>query len=521
MPQLGLGTEIGRVSGGAYDPDALAYFSRAGIASGTQTPSSYDNAASFNGTNQFLSIPSNSSLTVTGTSFTYAFWANAVNITNTQALIVKATTDGDNREFHIIIEGSRVQFEVYPDSTYANRKEISIASGAVNTWNFYVCRYDSSGGGTMGISINGGAFTSAGSVGAITQTKTNPLTLGCYQNTASGLNYTGQLASIGFWKRALSASEVTQLWNSGAGRTYASLDSGLLTNLISWWALNQNSVTADSAPTGNNLTNNGTPLVTATTLGPIVTTTQNSRQLINNFVKGIKSLGLWNSMVCWPLRASQNAGAGLTARSLGGLGNFDGTLAGGTLPSWTANGLSLAASSQMNASVTTVPQNVTLLFAAAGDGGAQTGFAQYFGLQRADTWSGNQFSLGCEINPPSLISANQRNSIISSNFTLQTPANPFLNSSIFNFVSGSLSQTSPILNYRNLNTGITTTGTVNTTGTNTLNRLQLNGRWDGSLATGTPHTAAFCGYITPASDGQVSAIYSLYRNTLGIGLNLP
>jgi hypothetical protein len=77
------------------------------------------------------------------------------------------------------------------------------------------------------------------------------------------------------------------------------------------------------------------------------------------------------------------------------------------------------------------------------------------------------------------------------------------------------------LNYRNLNTGITTTGTVNTTGTNTLNRVQLNGRWDGSLALGTPHTAAFCGYITPASDGQVSAIYSLYRQTLGIGLALP
>jgi hypothetical protein len=346
------------------------------------------------------------------------------------------------------------------------------------------------------------------------------LNLGVFVNTSGGLNYTGQLASVGFWKRALTASEVTQLWNNGAGRTYASLDSGLRTNLVSWWALNQNSVTADSHGT-NTLTNNGTPLVTATTLGPIVTTTQNSRQLINNFVKGIKSLGLWNSMVCWPLRASQNAGAGLTARSLGGLGAFDGTLAGGTLPSWTANGLSLAASSQMNASVTTVPQNVTLLFAAAGDGGAQTGSAQYFGLQRADTWSGNQFSLGCENNPPSLISANQRNSIISSNFTLQTPANPFLNSSIFNFVSGSLSQTSPILNYRNLNTGITTTGTVNTTGTNTLNRVQLNGRWDGSLALGTPHTAAFCGYITPASDGQVSAIYSLYRQTLGIGLALP
>jgi hypothetical protein len=519
MPQLGLGTEIGRVSGGAYDSDALAYFSRAGIASGTQTPSSYDNAASFNGTNQFLSVASNSTLTVTGSSFTFAFWANTPNTSS--GMVISKSDENNAREFQIVLNtGGSLGFTVFPDGTFANRKDLNSGASAfiANTWNFFVCRYDSSGGGTMGISINGQAFNSLGSVGAITQTNTNTLTLGCFVNTASGLNYNGRLAGVGFWKRALTASEVTALFNNGAGRTYASLDSGLRNNLISWWVLNQNSVTADSHGT-NTLTNNGT--VTAPNIGPIITGYSDSRRLISDFVRGIKSLGLWNSMVCWPLRGSQNVGSGLTARSLGGLGTFDGILAGGTLPSWTANGLSLAASSQMNASVTTVPQNVTLLFAAAGDGGAQTGSAQYFGLQRADTWSGNQFALGCENNPPSLISANQRNSIISSNFTLQTPANPFLNSSIFNFVSGSLSQTSPILNYRNLNTGITTTGTVNTTGTNTLNRVQLNGRWDGSLAIGTPHTAAFCGYITPASDSQVSAIYSLYRQTLGIGLKLP
>ena len=517
MPQLGLGTEIGRVSGGAYDSDALAYFARAGIDSGTQTPSSYDNAARFNGTNQFLSIPSNSTLTVTGTSFTYAFWANAVNTTFIQLIFNKSNASGI--EYRILLLSGLLRFQILPDGvTWEARKEINIGAGAVNTWNFYVCRYDSSGGGTMGISINGGAFESLGSVGAITQTLSNTLQIA---NSAVGVTdslYTGQLSSIGFWKKALTASEVTALWNNGAGRTYASLDSGLRTNLISWWALNQNSVTADSHGT-NALTNNGT--VTAPNIGPIVTTTQNSRQLINNFVKGIKSLGLWNSMVCWPLRASQNAGAGLTARSLGGLGAFDGTLAGGTLPSWTANGLSLAASSQMNASVTTVPQNVTLLFAAAGNGGAQTGFAQYFGLQNASTFSSNDARVqDSNSGNGSSITMVQRNSVTPITASASI-ANPFQNSSNFAFVSGSLNQAGSLLNVRNLNTGATSSATPGTTGTNTLNRLQLNGRWTGSLELGTPHTAAFCGYITPASDGQVSAIYSLYRNTLGIGLALP
>jgi hypothetical protein len=496
------------------DPDALAYFARAGIASGTQTPSSYDNAASFNGTNQFLSIPSNSTLAVTGTSFTFAFWANTPN--TSYGMVISKTSGGDAREFQTGLNtGGIVEFRLFPDGTFANSLVIrtSASSFSANTWNFFVFRYDSSAA-TIGISINGGAFTSLGSIPAITQTNTNPLNLGAFVNTSGGLNYTGQLASVGFWKRALSASEVTALFNNGAGRTYASLDSGLRTNLVSWWALNQNSVTADSHGT-NTLTNNGT--VTAPNIGPIVTTTQNSRQLINNFVKGIKSLGLWNQMVCWPLRASQNAGSGLTARSLGGLGNFDGTLAGGTLPSWTANGLSLAASSQMNASVTTVPENVTLLFAAAGNG-TQTAFAQYFGLQNASAWSANEARIQDGQNNNGLTN-NQRNSVINTNSGAIFP-NPF-KSPDFSFVSGSLNQAGSLLNVRNLNTGAASSATPSATGTNTLNRLQLNGRWDGSLGLGTPHTAAFCGYITPASDGQVSAIYSLYRNTLGIGLNLP
>jgi hypothetical protein len=47
---------------------------------------------------------------------------------------------------------------------------------------------------------------------------------------------------------------------------------------------------------------------------------------INAFVKGMKDLNLYNSMVSWPLRSAQNAGTGTTAYSLGGFGNFDGTM---------------------------------------------------------------------------------------------------------------------------------------------------------------------------------------------------
>jgi hypothetical protein len=65
-----------------------------------------------------------------------------------------------------------------------------------------------------------------------------------------------------------------------------------------------------------------------------------ARAEINHFVKGIKKLGLYSSMVCWPLRSSQNAGTGSTAYSLGGLGTYNGTLVNG--PTWGADGVTSA-----------------------------------------------------------------------------------------------------------------------------------------------------------------------------------
>lgn len=66
-----------------------------------------------------------------------------------------------------------------------------------------------------------------------------------------------------------------------------------------------------------------------------------ARTQINGFVRGVKALGFWPKLLCWPMRSAQNyGGADATdtrVASLGGLGTFNGTRAGG--PTWGANGL--------------------------------------------------------------------------------------------------------------------------------------------------------------------------------------
>jgi hypothetical protein len=69
------------------------------------------------------------------------------------------------------------------------------------------------------------------------------------------------------------------------------------------------------------------------------------RKQIRDFAAGVNDLGLWNSMVCWPLRSSQNAASGDIMYSLGGLGTFNGTMVNG--PTRGADGMVFdAASSQ-------------------------------------------------------------------------------------------------------------------------------------------------------------------------------
>lgn len=58
---------------------------------------------------------------------------------------------------------------------------------------------------------------------------------------------------------------------------------------------------------------------------------------INAFVVGMKALVNWSKFTCWILRDGQNAGTGTTAYSLGGLGNYNGTLTNG--PTWGTNGV--------------------------------------------------------------------------------------------------------------------------------------------------------------------------------------
>lgn len=233
------------------------------------------------------------------------------------------------------------------------------------------------------------------------------------------------------------------------------------------------------------------------------------RAAINHFVKGIKRLGLYSSMVCWPLRSTQNAGTGATAYSLGGLGTYNGTLVNG--PTWGADGVNFNGTSTYirNASLFDNAQGTLAAFAftnnplLAGDGRRLINFDQ--GIELGATNSTPNIGIeafnssapfdgvGRNLNPPVSISGARFGAFgVFSN-----------NQSIARYINNGS---------KLLNSGVMTTYTSRQSVTIGGRASQLF--WDGSISFATYSTAKF-------TDAQVSDFYALYKSTLGQGLGLP
>ena len=231
------------------------------------------------------------------------------------------------------------------------------------------------------------------------------------------------------------------------------------------------------------------------------------RQQIRDFAQGINQLGLWNSMVCWPLRSSQNAATGNTMFSLGGLGAFDGTMVNN--PTRGADGMEFDGSND----------HITLPNESFGTGSI---FQSVWTFLKNDTTGGLMVPWA----------AGDHN-ISAQAFNVQSPATSGGNDqSGAAFTSLSLGATSAVwksllsghdasLLYGGRNGGSVTSTTL-------LNAINKNGQNCGIGFLRTPPLYYFDGLIaavirinaTPTTTLN-SQIYTLYKSTLGSGLALP
>jgi hypothetical protein len=229
------------------------------------------------------------------------------------------------------------------------------------------------------------------------------------------------------------------------------------------------------------------------------------RAAVSAFVRGVKDLGLWESMVCWPLRSTQNAGTGTTAYSLGGLGTFNGTLVNG--PTWGSDGVENTAANSINFGD---PFASTKAFVHVF---AKTDIADTIGASLASYISGPERGYeilfdGSNFPQSRFYAGSFQNNARTSSINCNDGNQHFVagitdGSSAQWFADGSAGPFSAL---------------THTPLTPALGSLIAGGRSNGinSVACRSAFVAVFTAYTA-----QMSQVYALYKSTLGTGLGLP
>lgn len=196
----------------------------------TQAAGKVGNAAQFTAVNsEHLSIADNAALSTGDIDFTIAAWvymdSKGTGFTaNVIASKYGAGGQGVDHEWNLAFTGTttdRFQFAVRPNAgTLGTVAADSLGSPSTATW-YYVIGWHDSVANTISIQVNNGTVDSqAYSLGTIDGTAAFEI-----GDASGGLGapFDGRIDQVGFWKRVLTSQERTDLYNGGAGLSYAAM----------------------------------------------------------------------------------------------------------------------------------------------------------------------------------------------------------------------------------------------------------------------------------------------------------
>jgi hypothetical protein len=250
-----------------------------------------------------------------------------------------------------------------------------------------------------------------------------------------------------------------------------------------------------------------------------------AKQQILDFVKGVKTLGLWSNLACYPMRSFQNKGSGLVAYSLGGLGTYDADIRNSL--SWGQNGL---VTQTVSSHVRTNIQST--LLATAGSAEYTVGsvliqptysstFPRVIAVDIGNGSSNFTAIGGWNGSSTGVYGPNAPSSGIS--FSPLTGTNRLLTNQHWAAVAKSVPSNTKWDGY--LYTGSTKdTGTQSTAAPIAYSSGQVcvvgNNVGGSAVAVGSTHSFSFV-FNVALTQTQHDAFYALYKSTIGTGLALP
>ena len=239
----------------------------------TVTPGIEGQALSYNGTNQYVDTNSHIG-TLTTSSGSACVWAKnnrAYNSGVAEAIFDQGDTSG-NTEFGLLHFSDNNIYAGF--QTGGSDHRVILAATAANwpqgKWTSYCLTWTS--GGTTSLYVNGALIGTQ--TGTVVYNSTDTLRLGYYWWSGSGNNYySGSIDDFRIYNRALTAYEVSQLYNAGtATHQNATINPpDLQQGLVGHWTFDGPTISGttvkDVSGSGNNGTMVNAPAVTPGVLG--------------------------------------------------------------------------------------------------------------------------------------------------------------------------------------------------------------------------------------------------------------
>lgn len=178
---------------------------------------------------EYLSHASNASLQTGDIDFTISAWVKLA-AKGAYRMIVAKDLYNTSREYWVnyIPTFDRFAFQVTSDGTDATQIAVyadALGSPSTGTWYFIVVCHDSVNN-AIKIQVNNGTINSAGTAAGV-YSGAAQFMLGANSDFGTPSNFMdGMIDEVGFWKRVLTAGEITQLYNGGAGISYEEIAYG-------------------------------------------------------------------------------------------------------------------------------------------------------------------------------------------------------------------------------------------------------------------------------------------------------
>lgn len=167
----------------------------------------------FDGVNDYVNF--NNDFFKPVSNFSANFWINTNNATTTQTIFTSVAANG-YLGWRLFISGGVVTFRTFPINTTFNELSTSTSTYTASNWHMITIINDITNG--MKIYVNGVQSASNTIKQAISWGSTTINKLG--QNYDNGTVFNGKIDAMTLWTKALTSTEVTNLYNSGNGKQY-------------------------------------------------------------------------------------------------------------------------------------------------------------------------------------------------------------------------------------------------------------------------------------------------------------